>query len=123
MLTENTGTVADIEVRPAELIATEIDRFNAAAHKIAAQLRVATVDVTPASREAGDGNAMLVADRGAPGLFGQQDPVAIDWSSLSAAQNRIAMQARIEVGEMEGFLAFAGGDALAMLREAWRPVE
>ena len=48
--------------RDAELIASEIDRFNAAARKIAAQHRVAFVDVTPASREAGDGNAMLVAD-------------------------------------------------------------
>lgn len=33
-------------------------------------------------------------------------PVAIDWPSLSGAQNRVAMQARIEVGEMEGFLAY-----------------
>jgi len=48
--------------RDAELIASEIDRFNAAARKIAVQHRVAFVDVTPASREAGDGNAMLVAD-------------------------------------------------------------
>ena len=42
-------------------------------------------------------------------------PVAIDWSSLSAAQNRVAMQARIEVGEMEGFLAFAGDEPVGWL--------
>ncbi len=42
-------------------------------------------------------------------------PVAIDWPSLSAAQNRIAMQARIEVGEMEGFLAFAGSEPVGWL--------
>jgi GNAT superfamily N-acetyltransferase len=37
-----------------------------------------------------------------------QVPREIDWPSLSAAQNRIAMDSRIEVGEMEGFLAYAG---------------
>src|SRR5436190_23778229 len=33
-------------------------------------------------------------------------PRAIDWPSLSATDNRVAMRARIEVGEMEGFLAY-----------------
>jgi GNAT superfamily N-acetyltransferase len=42
-------------------------------------------------------------------------PVALEWPSLSAAQNRTAMQARIEVGEMEGFLAFAGGEPVGWL--------
>lgn len=42
-------------------------------------------------------------------------PVAIDWPSLSAAQNRVAMQARIEVGEMEGFLAFSGSEPVGWL--------
>jgi len=42
-------------------------------------------------------------------------PVAIEWPSLSAAQNRIAMQARIEIGEMEGFLAFAGSEPVGWL--------
>ncbi len=42
-------------------------------------------------------------------------PVAIEWPSLSAAQNRVAMQARIEVGEMEGFLAFAGSEPIGWL--------
>jgi GNAT superfamily N-acetyltransferase len=34
-----------------------------------------------------------------------QVPRAIDWPSLSAEDNRTAMRSRIEVGEMEGFLA------------------
>ena len=42
-------------------------------------------------------------------------PVALEWPSLSAAQNRVAMQARIEVGEMEGFLAFAGDEVVGWL--------
>ncbi|HEY7945330.1 MAG: GNAT family N-acetyltransferase [Burkholderiales bacterium] len=42
-------------------------------------------------------------------------PVAIDWPSLSAAQNRIAIQARIEVGEMEGFLAYDGDEPVGWL--------
>jgi hypothetical protein len=33
-------------------------------------------------------------------------PRAIDWPSLSATDNRVAMRSRIEVGEMEGFLAY-----------------
>jgi ribosomal protein S18 acetylase RimI-like enzyme len=41
-----------------------------------------------------------------------QVPKSIRWASLSAPQNRTAMQARIEVGEMEGFLAFDGGEVV-----------
>jgi len=41
-----------------------------------------------------------------------QVPKSIRWASLSAPQNRTAMQARIEVGEMEGFLAYEGGDVV-----------
>jgi len=36
-------------------------------------------------------------------------PLAVDWPSLSGDANRAAMRARIEVGEMEGFLAYDGG--------------
>jgi GNAT superfamily N-acetyltransferase len=35
-------------------------------------------------------------------------PPAIAWDALDAAANRAAMAARIGVGEMEGFLAYAG---------------
>ncbi len=42
-------------------------------------------------------------------------PVALDWPSLSAEQNRVAMRARIEVGEMEGFLAYAGNEPVGWL--------
>src|SRR5664279_1411065 len=42
-------------------------------------------------------------------------PRAIEWPSLSAAQNRVAMQARIEVGEMEGFLAYDGDTVVGWL--------
>jgi ribosomal protein S18 acetylase RimI-like enzyme len=41
-----------------------------------------------------------------------QVPKSIRWPSLSAPQNRTAMQARIEVGEMEGFLAYDGGEVV-----------
>jgi GNAT superfamily N-acetyltransferase len=41
-----------------------------------------------------------------------QVPKSIRWASLSAPQNRTAMQARIEVGEMEGFLAYEGGEVI-----------
>jgi len=41
-----------------------------------------------------------------------QVPKSIRWASLSAPQNRTAMQARIEVGEMEGFLAYDGGEVV-----------
>lgn len=36
-------------------------------------------------------------------------PKAIDWAARSGADNRAAMAARIATGEMEGFLAYAGG--------------
>lgn len=39
-------------------------------------------------------------------------PRAIDWASLSGSQNRTAMRARIDVGIMEGFLAFDGADVI-----------
>ncbi len=35
-------------------------------------------------------------------------PPQIDWQTLGANENRAAMAARIEVGEMEGYLAYAG---------------
>ncbi|MEP6942129.1 MAG: GNAT family N-acetyltransferase [Betaproteobacteria bacterium] len=35
---------------------------------------------------------------------------ALDWPSIPAGSNRAAMRARIEVGEMEGFLAYDGDD-------------
>jgi ribosomal protein S18 acetylase RimI-like enzyme len=41
-----------------------------------------------------------------------QVPKSIRWASLSGPQNRTAMLARIEVGEMEGFLAYDGGDVV-----------
>jgi len=37
-----------------------------------------------------------------------QVPKAIDWSSFAGPDNRVAMRSRIEVGEMEGFLAYEG---------------
>jgi len=42
-------------------------------------------------------------------------PKAIEWSTLDAASNRRAMTARIDVAEMEGFLAYAGGDVVGWL--------
>ncbi|MDQ6618550.1 MAG: GNAT family N-acetyltransferase [Pseudomonadota bacterium] len=39
-------------------------------------------------------------------------PKAIDFSTFDATANRIAMSARIEVGEMEGYLAYAGQDVV-----------
>jgi ribosomal protein S18 acetylase RimI-like enzyme len=41
-----------------------------------------------------------------------QVPKSIRWASLSAPQIRTAMLARIEVGEMEGFLAYDGGEVV-----------
>jgi len=35
-------------------------------------------------------------------------PKAIDWSSFAGPDNRVAMRSRIDVGEMEGFLAYEG---------------
>jgi len=42
-------------------------------------------------------------------------PRAIDWPSLSAMQNRTAMQARIDVGATDGFLAFDGAQVVGWL--------
>ena len=42
-------------------------------------------------------------------------PRAIDWASMTAEQNRVAMRSRIEVGEMEGFLAFDGSDVVGWM--------
>ena len=42
-------------------------------------------------------------------------PRAIDWPALSASQNRIAMQARVEVGATDGFLAFDGEEVVGWL--------
>ncbi len=42
-------------------------------------------------------------------------PRAIEWPSLSASQNRTAIQARIEVGAMEGFLAFDGEEVIGWI--------
>jgi lysophospholipase L1-like esterase len=53
---------ARAEGRDAAAIAAEIDAFNAAARAIAAGEDIAFVDVTAASREAGDMEAMLVGD-------------------------------------------------------------
>jgi hypothetical protein len=41
-----------------------------------------------------------------------QVPKSIRWASLSAPQNRTGMQARIEVGEMEGLLAYESGEVV-----------
>lgn len=42
-------------------------------------------------------------------------PKALTWSTLSAQDNRTAMQARIDVAEMEGFLAYDGADPVGWL--------
>lgn len=42
-------------------------------------------------------------------------PREIEWDSLSAAQNRVAMRSRIEIGEMEGFLAYAGDEVVGWM--------
>ena len=39
-----------------------------------------------------------------------QVPTALPWKELDGSMNRVAMRARIETGEMEGFLAYAGDD-------------
>jgi len=39
-------------------------------------------------------------------------PKVIRWDSFDAAANRTAMSARIEVGEMDGFLAYAGDEVV-----------
>jgi GNAT superfamily N-acetyltransferase len=40
---------------------------------------------------------------------------AIEWASLSGPQNRIAMQSRVAVGEMEGYLAYEGATVVGWL--------
>ena len=42
-------------------------------------------------------------------------PKAIAWDTLDGAANRKAMTARIDVAEMEGFLAYAGGEVVGWL--------
>jgi GNAT superfamily N-acetyltransferase len=42
-------------------------------------------------------------------------PKSIRWASLSAQRNRETMAARIEVGEMEGFVAYEGDDVVGWL--------
>jgi len=42
-------------------------------------------------------------------------PLAIDWPSLPGEANRAAMRARIEVGEMEGYLAYDGDDVVGWM--------
>jgi hypothetical protein len=42
-------------------------------------------------------------------------PLAIDWPSLSGDANRVAMRARIEVGEMEGYLAYDGDEVIGWM--------
>lgn len=40
---------------------------------------------------------------------------ALDWASIPAESNRVAMRARIEVGEMEGFLAYDGDEVVGWM--------
>jgi GNAT superfamily N-acetyltransferase len=42
-------------------------------------------------------------------------PLAIEWPSLTADDNRVAMQSRIDVAEMEGFLAYDGDAVVGWL--------
>lgn len=42
-------------------------------------------------------------------------PPQIDWQSLGAKENRAAVAARIEVGEMEGYLAYSGDQVVGWL--------
>jgi hypothetical protein len=42
-------------------------------------------------------------------------PKAIAWETLDATANRTAMKARIDASEMEGFLAYAGGEVVGWL--------
>ncbi|HEU4662761.1 MAG TPA: GDSL-type esterase/lipase family protein [Dokdonella sp.] len=53
---------ARVQGRDAAQVGAEIDAFNAAARAIASGAGVPFVDITAISREAGDGDAMLVAD-------------------------------------------------------------
>ncbi len=42
-------------------------------------------------------------------------PVALPWSDFDGAANRLAMDARITSGEMEGYLAFAGDEVVGWM--------
>jgi ribosomal protein S18 acetylase RimI-like enzyme len=42
-------------------------------------------------------------------------PKVMAWSEFTAQQNRTAMSARIDVGEQEGFLAYAGDEVIGWL--------
>lgn len=42
-------------------------------------------------------------------------PKSLDWSAFAANANRTAMAARIDVGEMEGFLAYAADEVVGWL--------
>jgi len=42
-------------------------------------------------------------------------PVALTWSDFDGGANRMAMQARIATGEMEGYLAFAGDEVVGWM--------
>jgi ribosomal protein S18 acetylase RimI-like enzyme len=44
-----------------------------------------------------------------------QVPREIDWALLSAEENRVAMASRIEVGAMQGFLAYRNNDIVGWL--------
>ena len=42
-------------------------------------------------------------------------PPALDWSTFTGEMNRTAMQARIATSEMEGYLAYADGEAVGWM--------
>jgi len=42
-------------------------------------------------------------------------PKALPWADFTGEQNRTAMAARIDTGEMEGFIAYAGDDVVGWL--------
>jgi GNAT superfamily N-acetyltransferase len=42
-------------------------------------------------------------------------PAALPWQTFTAGQNRVAMAARIDSGEMEGYLAYAADDVVGWL--------
>ena len=42
-------------------------------------------------------------------------PKAIAWETLDATANRVAMKARLDASEMEGFLAYAAGEVVGWL--------
>jgi lysophospholipase L1-like esterase len=77
--------------RDAQAIALAIDAFNRSARDIAASAGAAFVDVTAASREAGDADAMLVGD----GLHPSAAQYAL-WTDeiLPAAQRALAQSTR-----------------------------